>query len=473
LTSHGKIRFLGFEEAAPAPGVNDHCGRLGLGATAQTLFPSAPYDAVAADQSPSEEPPKAGPPKEQVEATVDFINRVFSDYYQTAQIHMPARFGRREFGFMFLAKDFVVRHIGFKSQDELRRFLVERAPSHVYYSTAYYEKPDAPTMNEKGWLGADLIFDLDADHLEGAKEMTYEKMLAQVKVETLKLVEDFLPDFGFDPASIHVVFSGGRGYHIHVADPKVWQLKSGERREIVDYVTGNGVDEEAIIHKRAYAKDDFGRAKFGYVMPSVDEPAWRGRLARNVVGFLERLRAMGRDEAVKLLTSVDGLGRKKATEIFDRLKNDTPDHSGRTKMDRLRAGDFDQFAALVTPKFIAFIKDRAAVFAAGETDEPVTSDIKRLIRLPGSLHGKSGLTVTPLTIDELRRFEPLRDAAHLSDDEVHLKVSGEMSFPLQGKTWDVKPGETSLPLYAAAFLMLRRKALISLENGPLAKKTML
>ncbi|MBI4393010.1 MAG: DNA primase catalytic subunit PriS [Euryarchaeota archaeon] len=425
---------------------------------------------MAADQSPSEAPPKAGPPKEQVEATVDFINRVFSEYYETAEIHMPSRFGRREFGFMFLAKDFVVRHIGFKSQDELRRFLVESAPSHAYYSTAYYEKPDAPTMNEKGWLGADLIFDLDADHLEGAKEMTYEKMLAQVKVETLKLVEDFLPDFGFDPGSIHIVFSGGRGYHIHVADPKVWQLKSGERREIVDYVTGNGVDVEGVIRKTAYAKDDFGGTKKTLRMPSVDEPAWRGRLARNVAAFLERLRGMEREDAVKLLTAVEGIGKKKAGEIYDRLRNDIADRAGTTKMERLRSGVYDQFEALATKDFVAFIKDRAAVFAAGETDEPVTSDIKRLIRLPGSLHGKSGLTVTPLTIDELRRFEPLRDAAHLPDDEVHVKVSGEMSFPLQGKKWDVKPGETSLPLYAAAFLMLRRKALISLENGPLAKK---
>ena len=35
--------------------------------------------------------------------------------------------------------------------------------------------------------------------------------------------------------------------------------------------------------------------------------------------------------------------------------------------------------------------------AKGETDEPVTADVKRLIRLPGSLHGKSGLKVVTLT----------------------------------------------------------------------------
>ena len=31
-------------------------------------------------------------------------------------------------------------------------------------------------MEEKKWLGADLIFDLDADHVQGAETMTYRDM---------------------------------------------------------------------------------------------------------------------------------------------------------------------------------------------------------------------------------------------------------------------------------------------------------
>ena len=34
---------------------------------------------------------------------------------------------------------------------------------------------------EKEWLGAELIFDLDADHIEGADKMTYMEILAEVK----------------------------------------------------------------------------------------------------------------------------------------------------------------------------------------------------------------------------------------------------------------------------------------------------
>ncbi|SVD73115.1 uncharacterized protein METZ01_LOCUS425969, partial [marine metagenome] len=39
-------------------------------------------------------------------------------------------------------------------------------------------------------------------------------------------------------------------------------------------------------------------------------------------------------------------------------------------------------------------------------DEPVTGDIHRLIRLPGSLHGGTGLVVKILNVDELEKFDP-------------------------------------------------------------------
>jgi DNA primase small subunit len=45
-------------------------------------------------------------------------------------------------------------------------------------------------MNEKNWLGAELIFDLDADHLPDAPR-NYADMLELVKKETFKLM-DFL-----------------------------------------------------------------------------------------------------------------------------------------------------------------------------------------------------------------------------------------------------------------------------------------
>src|SRR2546426_10853545 len=146
---------------------------------------------------------------------------------------MPPRLTRREFGFMFWEAGMMQRHKSFTSGESLRGFMARQTPMHVYHSTAYYETPGAPTMEEKGWLGADLIFDLDADHIPKAKEMSYEEMLEAVKRKIILLHDDFLErDFGFDDKTLKIVFSGGRGYHIHVRDERIWNLGSHERREI-------------------------------------------------------------------------------------------------------------------------------------------------------------------------------------------------------------------------------------------------
>ena len=49
-------------------------------------------------------------------------------------------------------------------------------------------------MSDKGWLGADLIFDLDADHIVRGP---YDVMLARVKEELFKLIDMLTSELGF------------------------------------------------------------------------------------------------------------------------------------------------------------------------------------------------------------------------------------------------------------------------------------
>ncbi|HJX04900.1 MAG TPA: DNA primase catalytic subunit PriS, partial [Thermoplasmata archaeon] len=88
--------------------------------------------------------------------SVRFVMNMFSRHYKEEALSMPERFSKREFGFMFFDREFVIRHLSFPTRAALKKYLVEQVPSHVYYSCAYYERPDAPTMVEKKWLGADL-----------------------------------------------------------------------------------------------------------------------------------------------------------------------------------------------------------------------------------------------------------------------------------------------------------------------------
>jgi DNA primase small subunit len=182
---------------------------------------------------------------------MEFIMQRFRDYYISSPPPPPERFGRREFGFMFFDKNFVQRHLGFAKEADFQAFLRDRVPSHAYYSSAYYKDPGAEKMEDKTWLGADLIFDLDADHIPGAESLSYTEMLARVKQEMIRLLDDYvLGDLGFDESYLKVTFSGGRGYHAHISDPKVQMLRSHERREIVDYIIGTDLNMDWLVRTR-------------------------------------------------------------------------------------------------------------------------------------------------------------------------------------------------------------------------------
>jgi DNA primase small subunit len=88
-------------------------------------------------------------------------------------------------------------------------------------------------------------------------------------------------------------------------------------------------------------------------------------------------------------------------------------------------------------------------------DEPVTADIKRLIRLPGSLHGKSGMKVTALRIEELEKFEPLNDAVVFGDKSVKIKAIKPFAVQMKGKDIVVEEGLQEVPEYAAVYLICR------------------
>ncbi|MCL2333169.1 MAG: DNA primase catalytic subunit PriS, partial [Candidatus Methanoplasma sp.] len=88
-----------------------------------------------------------------MDANSRFLLKSFRKYYKENPPIMPDRFTKREFGFMFFDRQMVQRHMGFPTPEELNRFMIAQVPSHSYYSTAYYRKPSAPTMEEKEWLG--------------------------------------------------------------------------------------------------------------------------------------------------------------------------------------------------------------------------------------------------------------------------------------------------------------------------------
>ena len=101
-----------------------------------------------------------------MEASREFVYQKFTEYYQDPstvipEVSMPEQ---REFGYLMFKERFMVRHRRFAEFKNFRAVLAETVPSDVYHSCAYYENPDLD-MDKKGWIGADLVFDIDADHI--------------------------------------------------------------------------------------------------------------------------------------------------------------------------------------------------------------------------------------------------------------------------------------------------------------------
>ncbi|MGD0056585.1 MAG: DNA primase catalytic subunit PriS [Methanomassiliicoccales archaeon] len=400
---------------------------------------------------------------------LEFVMKWFRKYYADSPPPPPERFGRREFGFMFFDKTFVQRHLAFPKASDLNSFLRERVPAHVYYSSAYYELPAAATMEEKKWLGADLIFDLDADHIKGAEGLSYTDMLAKVKGEMVRLLDDFiLGDLGFNPDDIKVVFSGGRGYHIHVSDPRVIGLKSHERREVVDYVTGTDLDLDWVFEEKAFEKRQFKqvtRISKARLLPSTASAGWKRRMRIGTERLLNRLEGLSAQEVRARFADAKDAPDKLVEEMLGDLFSKRGGKSGREIM--LGNDTFEIFSGQrVQMLFLKMLEGSVKEELEGQIDEPVTSDIKRLIRLPRSLHGKTGLMVVPMSRVELDGFDPLRDAVPemLPDDPVKLAINGKTEIRLRGERFSLE-GTMEVPTFAAIFLVCRKMATMPEEAG--------
>ncbi|MDP8012075.1 MAG: DNA primase catalytic subunit PriS [Thermoplasmata archaeon] len=390
---------------------------------------------------------------------LQFVQKKFQEYYIKNKVILPPRFIQREYGFMFFEKEGMVRHLKFSSENEIMEFIRKNVPAHSYYSSAYYKNPEAQKMDEKAWMGADLIFDLDADHMVSGN-VSYEEMLNIVKREAKKLIYEFLlNDFGFENRDINLVFSGGRGYHIHIRNNKVLNLGSDERREIVSYITASNMNFETFINDQLLKQRTFLE----------NEGGWYGKFAREIrhVSMLLRelydsnniseleniLKEAGIRNRKKLLNILFGtkkIFRENNYVVEKRIIDILSDFDDPKRINYL--GDEENIQL-----FFQIVKHFISIDLVGETDEPVTTDIHRLIRLPGSLHGKTGLKVTPVPLENFDLFDPLNDAVvkEFFQKDIKVIIKKDFSIKILDQKFTYKQGEDIMPEGLALFGILR------------------
>ena len=391
--------------------------------------------------------------------TNDFLHNKFKEYYKRAKITLPPRFTSREWGFLNWKGGIMNRHVEFSGIKEVKNYLSKIAPAHCYHSVAYYKSPGKNSMVEKDWKGADLIFDLDADHLPEmqdviSRKITFAQLMNYIKEQTSRLVNDvLLGDFGLDEKDLLIVFSGGRGYHVHVRDKRIMDLPSGASREIADYLTSTGIDEKLLLNDEGYINRTFGeKNKFyqeKYTLPTKDTAGWKGLVSSKIQNVIEEI-LNEKEEKWKGWAKLLEINEKDAKKI---------------KNNKSAKETFDALTPSYKIRLVGKTREAIQIFP----DEPVTGDIHRLIRLPGSLHGKTGLMVKTLTRKELDTFDPYKIPIAFGTEPIKIRSAfqtrGGNGEKTMGNDFKLKEGEiTELPEFAAIYFMAMKFATLCLET---------
>jgi len=400
---------------------------------------------------------------------VSFIRDRFAEFYEenASKIEAPSSISQREFGFFVFKENVVIRHKGFLTVEALRNFIKQIVPSHAYYSAAYYETPEE-VMEKKGWLGADLYFDIDADHIPteckkihdtwlcrdcgfggkgtapkecpacGSKRFEEQKWPCEVclesaKYEAIKLIDFLIEDFGFSSHEIKVSFSGHRGYHVHIEKEEIRELDSTARKEIVDYITGVGLEP---TYHGLQGSEYRSTVILG---PNLDEIGWRGRIARGTHEFL--LSATRED-----LEELD-LKKKVIEEILSRRDEILRSWEKRGPWSLIKGVGVETWKKIIK---------RAIESQSARIDTVVTTDIHRLIRLPNTLHGKTGWLKVSFPVEEIEKFDPLSSAIAFKKGEVTIYVEKAPKFRIGEETFGPFEDEKiELPMSAALFLLCK------------------
>jgi DNA primase small subunit len=399
----------------------------------------------------------------------EFIKSMFADYYHSpTTLNAPARIENREFGFLTFDERIMFRHMSFESVGGLEAYLEKTVPSDAYLSCAYYEQPEAE-MDRKGWSGADLVFDIDADHIPtscdkihdewtcdkcglmgkglspekcpacgsqkfNARSWPCEVCLNSAKTETIKLLDMLTSDFGFSEGEVHVFFSGHRGYHIHVEDEKIREIDANARKEIVDYVCGSGLDTTLL---------GFGERDSKTVRsPRIGDAGWRGRIVKSVRDFIHNAKQEDY-KALELKSNVIAA----LMENKDKIVNGWGDLRHWRPVKGLGLENWK--------KIIEFCVDSASA----SIDTVVTTDVHRLIRLAGSLHGKTGLKKVEFPISSIEDFDPFKSAVAFKKGTAVVSVSDSPEFRLNDATLGpYKTQRVELPVAAAVLLICKGRA---------------
>jgi DNA primase small subunit len=398
--------------------------------------------------------------------TIDFLRKKFSSYYKSVFVDVVPEPERREFGYGVFGKKIIARHLSFSNPKEFNVFLREETPFFVSFSPAFYEFPGNRPMERKKYLKSDLIYEFDADDIKteckqehdswkcleckaegkgliekcpvcGSNVQTEEwvcvECLKATKKQTLKLIDFLENDFNFSEG-ISVNFSGSKGFHLHLRSEKIQQLNASARIELVDYLTANELDLEALGFVFSGKK---------MLCPKEENAfGWSKKILSSLKELIEK------NEAEK----ISALGNARTSTIKKFLEKKE------TVLKGIKNGFLFPVSAN-TEKFwvslLSNLTEKEKLFL----DRQTSVDLAKIIRVPDTIHGSTGMIAKTLKKEQLNDFMPLNESIIFSSNPIKVFVKSTPRFSLMNESFGpFKEQETELPEFAGIYLMARNSA---------------
>lgn len=282
---------------------------------------------------------------------------------------------KREFGFDHLGHGPNDRYKVFKGKDSLRRFMRYKTPFAAYISVAFYNNP----RRREDWLKSEYIFDVDAKDLP-IRSCNCEGVCEICLGEALEIVNNLIDTLGTDLGinNIHLIYSG-RGYHIRILDENIMYSDSDLRSEILKYVAG------ADVPKSQYSNSLEGGNTYNFEhfsIPIAYPKVFTDRVKYNILHLT---------------------GKENIDEINPKLLKDMIKHR-----DFLYNDDWGMFKSKIGPRRYKSMVNAMARVNLSTIDAKVTIDLKRILRLPTSLHSK--VSMKCVEVKNRETFDPLQKA---------------------------------------------------------------
>ncbi|MCK5593221.1 hypothetical protein KAI31_03890, partial [Candidatus Bathyarchaeota archaeon] len=242
---------------------------------------------------------------------------------------------------------------------------------------------------------------------------------------------------------IRVFFSGHRGYHVHVESEATKGLDAMARKEIVDYITGLGFD----MSFHGLSKEDSKGISSPQGSP-LSKFGWRKRLVSGMKNFIRSAKG----ENLRRI----GLTKEKVETILEHRDVILKNWLNRGTWGTVRGIGFETWRK---------IAEQSVKLQSASIDTVVTTDIHRLIRLVGTLHGKTGLKKIEFSVSAIDDFDPFKSAVAFKTGVVVVYVSDAPEFRLGDEVFGpYKKQRVELPTAAAMLLVCKGRGEVIESN---------